>query len=448
MRFNSGINIMDTSLLNDLSSYWMPMTANRQFKKAPRMVVAAEGMYYTTADGRSLLDGTAGLWCVNAGHSRPEITAAIAEQAAELDYVPSYGIGHPKAFELANRVAALMPGDLNHVFLTNSGSESVDTALKIALAYHAVSGNPDRRRLIGRDRGFNGTGFGGISVGGLAPNRKRYGALLPEVNHLPHTHSLAHNAFSRGQPAWGAHLADALEDFAGLYGGDTIAAVIVEPMAGAGGVLVPPVGYLERLREVCDAHGILLIFDEVVTAFGRLGAASAAEKLDILPDIMTTAKGLNSAAVPMGAVLVRDFIHDAFMKGPEDTIELFHGYTYSGHPLAVAAGLAALDVYAKDDLFGRANAMASYFEDAVHGLRKYPHVIDIRNIGLAAGIEMEPRNGAPGDRGREMVVKCFEAGAMIRVIGDTIALSPPLIINKDQIDELVAVVGASLSEIL
>ena len=272
--------------------------------------------------------------------------------------------------------------------------------------------------------------------------------MLPEVNHLPHTHSLEHNAFSRGQPAWGAHLVDALEDFAGLYGGDTIAAVIVEPMAGAGGVLVPPVGYLERLREVCDAHGILLIFDEVVTAFGRLGAASAAEKLDILPDIMTTAKGLNSAAVPMGAVLVRDFIHDAFMNGPEDTIELFHGYTYSGHPLAVAAGLAALDVYAKDDLFGRANAMASHFEDAVHGLRKYPHVIDIRNIGLAAGIEMEPRNGAPGDRGREMVVKCFEAGAMIRVIGDTIALSPPLIINKDQIDELVAVVGASLDEIL
>lgn len=438
---------MDTPIPNDLDSYWMPFTANRLYKKDPRMVVAAEGMYYTAADGRPILDGTSGLWCVNAGHSRPEIVAAIQEQAASLDFVPSYAVGHPKAFELANRVAALLPDQLNHVFFSNSGSETVDTALKIALAYHSISGHPERRRLIGRARGFHGAGFGGISVGGITPNRKHYGALLPEVNHLPDTHDLENNAFSRGQPAWGAHLADALEVLVALHGADTIAAVIVEPMAGAGGVLIPPVGYLERLREICTTYGILLIFDEVITGFGRLGPATAAEKFSIEPDIMTIAKGLTNAAVPMGATVVSDHIHDAFMTGPEGTAELFHGYTYSGHPLAAAAGLATLDVYAKENLFEKADAIAPHFEEAVHSLKDHPHIVDIRNLGLAAGIELAPREGAPGARGHEMLVKCFEAGVMIRVTGDIIALAPPLIVGKTEIDHLISTVGTVLETI-
>ena len=434
---------MDTPIPNDLNSLWMPFTANRQFKAKPRLLVGAKGMYYTTHDGRQLLDGTAGLWCVNAGHSRAEIVAAIAAQAGEMDYAPPFQMGHPKAFELASRVAALMPGDLDHVFFANSGSEAVDTALKIALNYHARKGDAGRRKLIGRARGYHGVGFGGISVGGIGPNRKAFGGLLSEIDHLPHTHNLEKNAFSKGQPEWGAHLADALEDLVALHGTDTIAAVIVEPMAGSTGVLVPPKGYLERLRAICDTHGILLIFDEVITGFGRLGAASAAERFGVVPDIMTLAKGITNAAVPMGAAVVRKHIFETFMQGP-DGIELFHGYTYSGHPLACAAGLATLDLYRKDNLFARALSLESYWAEAAHKLRELPNVIDIRTIGLVAGIELAPRANAPSARGYDVLVKCYESGALVRATGDIIALSPPLIIEKEQIDELLAIVGAAI----
>lgn len=430
---------MDTPLPNDLNSYWMPFTANRQYKAKPRLLVAANGMYYTTHDGRRLVDGTAGLWCVNAGHGRPEIVAAIAAQASEMDYAPPFQMGHPKAFELASRVVALMPGDLDHVFFANSGSEAVDTALKIALNYHARRGEAGRRKLIGRARGYHGVGFGGISVGGISPNRKAFGGLLSEIDHLPHTHNLAQNAFSKGQPEWGAHLADALEDLVALHGAETIAAVIVEPMAGSTGVLVPPKGYLERLRAICDKYGILLIFDEVITGFGRLGKATAAERFGVIPDIMTLAKGITNAAVPMGAAVVRKHIFDTFMQGP-DGIELFHGYTYSGHPLACAAGLAALDIYRRDDLFARAASLESYWADAAHKLRDLPNVIDIRTIGLVGGIELAPRPNAIGARGYDILVKCYEAGALVRVTGDIIALSPPLIIEREQIDQLFEIV--------
>ena len=434
---------MDTNIPNDLDAYWMPFTANRQFKAKPRLLVGAKGMFYSTHDGRQLLDGTAGLWCVNAGHGRAEIVAAIAAQAGEMDYAPPFQMGHPKAFELASRVAQLMPGDLDHVFFANSGSEAVDTALKIALNYHARRGQAGRRKLIGRARGYHGVGFGGISVGGISPNRKAFGGLLSEIDHLPHTHNLEKNAFSKGQPEWGAHLADALEDLVALHGTDTIAAVIVEPMAGSTGVLVPPKGYLERLRAICDTYGILLIFDEVITGFGRLGAASAAERFGVVPDIMTLAKGITNAAVPMGAAVVRKHIFETFMQGP-DGIELFHGYTYSGHPLACAAGLATLDLYRKDNLFARALSLESYWAEAAHKLRELPNVIDIRTIGLVAGIELAPRANAPSARGYDVLVKCYESGALVRATGDIIALSPPLIIEKEQIDELLAIVGAAI----
>jgi len=433
------------SLPNDLAAYWMPFTANRQFKAKPRLLVAAEGMHYTTHDGRRLIDGCAGLWCVNAGHARPEIVAAIRAQAGELDYAPPFQMGHPKAFELASRLAEIMPADLDHVFFTNSGSEAVDTALKIALAYHARRGDGGRRRLIGRARGYHGVGFGGISVGGISPNRKAFGGMLGEVDHLPHTHDLAHNAFTRGQPAWGAHFADALEDLVALHGAETIAAVIVEPMAGSTGVLVPPQGYLQKLRAICDKYGILLIFDEVITGFGRLGAASAAERFGVVPDIMTVAKGITNAAVPMGAAIVRKPIFETFMQGP-DGIELFHGYTYSAHPLACAAGLAALDVYRTDALFARARALEDYWIESAFRLKGLPNVIDVRAIGLVAGIELSPRPGAPGARGYDALVQCYETGALVRVTGDIIALSPPLIISKQQIDQLVGTIADVLRQ--
>ncbi len=430
-----------------LDAFWMPFTANRQFKTDPRLLVAAEGMHYTAADGRQVLDGTAGLWCVNAGHARPSIREAVARQLGQLDFAPTFQMGHPLPFALAERLIVHTPADLDHVFFTNSGSEAVDTALKIALAYHRVRGEGARQRLIGREKGYHGVGFGGISVGGIANNRKFFGTLLPGTDHLPHTLNLQHNAFSRGLPQWGAHLADTLQDLIALHDASTIAAVIVEPVAGSAGVILPPRGYLERLREVCTRHGILLIFDEVITGFGRLGAGFAAEYFDVVPDMITTAKGLTNGSIPMGAVFVRKGIHDAFMNGPEGVIELFHGYTYSGHPAACAAGLASLDIYEQEGLFQRAAELAGYWEDAAHSLRGVPHVIDVRNLGLVAGIELEPRTGRPGARAYEVFCECFRRGLLVRTTGDIIALSPPLIIETRHIDQLFETIAGVLRDV-
>ncbi|MFD0979373.1 aspartate aminotransferase family protein [Tropicimonas aquimaris] len=421
---------------NDLSAFWMPFTANRQFKQAPRMFVAAEGMHYTTDDGRQVLDGTAGLWCCNAGHRRPKIVEAIQAQAAELDYAPAFQMGHPKAFELASAVRDMAPEPFEHVFFTNSGSESVETALKIALAYHRARGEGQRTRLIGRERGYHGVNFGGISVGGIVNNRKVFGTLLNGVDHLPATH-LTENAMTRGQPEHGAHLADELERICALHGGETIAAVIVEPMAGSTGVLLPPKGYLERLREICTRHGILLIFDEVITGFGRLGSSFAAEHFGVMPDLITCAKGLTNGVIPMGAVLATGQIHDAFMTGPEHMIELFHGYTYSGNPIASAAGLATLETYREEGLFQRAADLAPYWEDALHSLADCRHVVELRNMGLIGAIELEPIAGAPTKRAFSAFLDAYDKGCLIRTTGDIIALSPPLIIEKPHVDQLV-----------
>jgi beta-alanine--pyruvate transaminase len=433
--------------VNSLDAFWMPFTANRQFKAAPRLLVAAQDMHYTSHDGRLILDGTAGLWCVNAGHCRPHITEAIRRQAGTMDFAPAFQMGHPLAFEAASRVAALLPEGLDHVFFANSGSEAVDTALKMALAYHRVRGDAARTRLIGRERGYHGVGFGGISVGGMVNNRKHFGALLPGVDHLPHTHDLARNAFSRGQPEHGAELADALERIIALHDASTIAAVIVEPLAGSTGVLVPPVGYLQRLREICTKHGILLIFDEVISGFGRLGAPFATELFGVTPDMLTLAKGITNAAVPMGAVVASNAVHDAFMNGPEGAIEFFHGYTYSSHPLACAAAIATLDVYEEERLFARAASLSGHFADAAHALAGAPHVIDVRNLGLVAGIELAPRPGAPGARAYEVFVRAYAAGVLLRVTGDIIAVSPPLVISPGQIDEIFDTIRAVLAEV-
>lgn len=431
-----------------LDEQWMPFTANRAFKRSPRLLVSASDMHYVAADGHRVLDGTAGLWCVNAGHTREPIVRAIAEQAATLDYAPGFQMGHPLAFELARRVAALTPDDLNRVFFTNSGSEAVDTALKIALAYWKARGEPERVWFVGRQRGYHGVGFGGMSVGGIAANRRQFeGQLLPRVDHLPDTHDLAHNAFSRGQPAWGAHLADALETLVASHGPRAIAAVIVEPMAGSTGVLVPPKGYLERLRDLCDQHGILLIFDEVITGFGRLGAAFGAQHFGVTPDMITMAKGITNAAVPMGAVAVRTRIHDAVVGAAPEGVELFHGYTYSGHPLACAAGLATLDLYEHEGLFARAAELAPYWADAVHRLDNAPHVVDVRNIGLVGAVELRPRDGQPGARAFDAFLDCLEHGVLVRVAGDNIALSPPLIVTTEQIDEIVNAVAQALRRV-
>jgi beta-alanine--pyruvate transaminase len=432
----------------DLSHLWMPFTANRQFKANPRMLVAAKGMYYTSFDNRQILDGTSGLWCVNAGHCRDEITQAIAHQAGTMDYAPGFQLGHPLAFQAASAVAGLMPQGLDRIFFTNSGSESVDTALKIALAYHRARGEGQRTRLIGRERGYHGVGFGGISVGGISPNRKIFsGALLPAIDHLPHTHNLEQNAFSKGQPAWGAHLADELERILTLHDPSTVAAVIVEPMAGSTGVLVPPKGYLERLREITAKHGILLIFDEVITAYGRLGSATASEFFGVTPDLITMAKGVSNAVVPCGAVAVKREVHDAIVDGGPAGIEFFHGYTYSAHPLASAAVLATLDIYRRENLFARARALAPAFERAAHALNGTRHVIDVRNIGLVAGIELAPRPGAPGARAAEVFQRCFDTGLLVRYTGDILAVSPPLIIEEKQIDEIFHTIGSVLKEI-
>jgi beta-alanine--pyruvate transaminase len=431
----------------NLDAFWMPFTANRQFKAHPRLLVAAKDMHYTSADGRQILDGTAGLWCVNAGHCRPKIVEAIQTQAATLDYAPTFQMGHPAPFELAERLSQLAPAGLNRVFFANSGSEAVDTALKVALAYHRVRGEGARQRLIGRERGYHGVGFGGISVGGINGNRKLFGSLLNGVDHLPHTHSLTQQAFSHKQPTWGAHLADELERLVALHDASTIAAVIVEPVAGSTGVLLPPQGYLQKLREICTRHGILLIFDEVITGFGRLGTNFAADYFGVAPDIITVAKGLTNGTVPMGAVLVRQAIHDAFMQGPATAIELPHGYTYSGHPLACAAALATLDLYAEERLFDHAASLEDYWQTAVHSLRGAPHVIDIRNIGLVAGIELEPRPGEPTRRAYDCLVRCFEQGLLIRTTGDIIALSPPLMLQTSHIDQMVDTLGRVLQDV-
>ena len=429
--------------VNTLEPYWMPFTANRQFKAAPRILVAARDMHYTAEGGARILDGTSGMWCVNAGHCREPITAAITAQAETMDYAPAFQWGHPGAFELSARLATMLPGDIDHLFYGNSGSEAVDTALKIALAYHRQNGEPTRTRLIGRERGYHGVGFGGTAVGGISNNRKQFGNLLAGIDHLPHTHNLEHNAFSRGQPEWGGHLADELERLVALHDASTIAAIIVEPVAGSTGVLVPPEGYLERLRAICDRHGILLIFDEVITGFGRLGDVFGADLFGIVPDMITMAKGLTNATVPMSAVAVRKGIYDTFMDGPAG-VELFHGYTYSAHPLACAAALATLDLYVEEGLFARARSLAAKWEAAIHGLKGLPHVIDIRNIGLMGAVELEPRDGAPGARTYECYVKCFELGLMVRQTGDIIALSPPLIISESQIDELFSILSEAI----
>ena len=418
-----------------MDAFWMPFTANKQFKAAPRLLASASGMYYKSVDGREVLDATAGLWCCNAGHSRPRIVEAVKAQIETLDFAPNFSMSSPLPFVLAERLAELAPGNLNHVFNTNSGSESVDTALKIALAYHRARGEGQRTRLIGREKGYHGVGFGGISVGGLPNNRKAFGPLLPGTDHIRHTLDIERNAFSKGLPKHGAELADDLERLVLLHDASTIAAVIVEPISGSAGVVVPPEGYLKRLREICDKHGILLIFDEVITGFGRVGKTFAAQRFDVMPDMITTAKGLTNGSVPMGAVFASDRIHDAFMHGPENMIELFHGYTYSGHPLACAAAIAALDTYAEEGLFDRSLELESYWEEKIHALRSAPNVIDIRNFGLLGAIELAPRPGAPGARAYEVFTRCFhEHGLLIRVTGEVIALSPPLIVEREHID--------------
>jgi beta-alanine--pyruvate transaminase len=426
-----------TAVPNDLEAYWLPFTPNRAFKASPRLIARAKDMYYYTPEGRAVLDGTAGLWCTNAGHNRDPIVAAIRAQAAELDYAPAFQFSHPKAFELASRVAALAPGDLDHVFFCNSGSEAVDTALKIALAFHNVRGEGTRTRLIGRERGYHGVGFGGISVGGIVNNRKFFGSLLAGVDHLPSTYNREHQAFSKGEPDWGEHLADDLERIVALHDASTIAAVIVEPMAGSTGVLPAPKGYLRRLRAICDKYGILLILDEVITGFGRLGYAFAAERYGVVPDIMTFAKGITSGTVPMGGVIVRKGIYDAFMRGPEHVVELFHGYTYSAHPLACAAGIATLDLYRDERLFERARALEPLWADAAMGLKGLPNVLDIRCVGLTAGIDLASRPDAVGRRGYEAMEQAFTRhNLVIRIAGDTIALTPPLIVSESEIGEI------------
>ena len=430
----------------DLSTWWMPFTANRQFKAAPRLLERAEGMHYFTPEGREVLDGAAGLWCVNAGHGRREIADAVAASMVELDYAPPFQMGHPLAFKAAQALAAILPEGMGHVFFVNSGSEAADTALKIARAYHVARGEPERVWLIGRERGYHGVNFGGISVGGIPNNRAAFGPLLAEVDHLAHTHDPARNAFARGQPDHGAELADDLLRIIGERGADKIAAVIVEPMAGSTGVLPPPRGYLKRLRTICDEHNILLIFDEVITGFGRLGAPFAAQRFEVTPDILTMAKGLTNGAIPMGAVAVRNNVHDALMNGPETVIELFHGYTYSGHPAASAALIATLDIYKREALFDRSRDLENYWQDSIHSLRQSPGVVDVRDIGLVGAVELAPAGDRPGARGYQVFCKAFELGLLVRVTGDTIALSPPLIISESQIDELVDKLATAIAE--
>ena len=430
--------------LPDMDSYWMPFTGNRYFKENPRVIHKAEGMYCWSHDGRNLLDMVAGLWCCNAGHCDPRIVKAIQEQAKELDYAMAFQLGHPKVFDLASKLVDIAPESIEHAFFVNSVSEAVDTAMKMVLAYHRIRGEGERTRFIGRERGYHGVGFGGISVGGMSPNRKMFGAMLPGVDHLPHTHNLEHNAFSRGLPEWGEHLADELEAIIALHDPSTIAGVIIEPIAGSAGVFLPPKGYLKKIREICTKHGIMLIFDEVICGFGRTGDAFASTRFDVTPDILTVAKGLTSGTVPMGAVLTRGDIYDTFMTGPESAIEFFHGYTYSGHPLAAAAGCATLDVYREDDLFNRAKSLEDKFADALHSLQGEPNVIDIRNFGLVGAVELTPIECQPTARAMGIFRDCFDKGLIIRTTGDNVAFSPPLIVEEQQIHDTIEMVRTSL----
>ncbi|WP_303983649.1 aspartate aminotransferase family protein [Dongia mobilis] len=433
---------------NNLEAFFMPFTSNRHFKANPRLFVKAEGMHFTNIDGKQVLDATAGLWCVNAGHGRKEISEAVSRQIAEMDYCPPFQMAHPAAFELASRVAALAPTGLDHVFFTNSGSESVDTALKIALAYQRARGQGTRTRLIGRERGYHGVGFGGISVGGMVNNRKWFGTALGGVDHLPHTYNAKEMAYSKGQPAWGAHLAEDLERLVALHDASSIAAVIVEPVAGSTGVLIPPKGYLEKLREICTKHGIVLIFDEVITGFGRLGTNFGADYFGVTPDLITCAKGLTNGSIPMGGVIVSKDIYDTFMgTSAENAIELFHGYTYSAHPVACAAGLAVLDIYKNEGLFDRVKDLAPYWQSAIHSLKGTKHVIDLRNVGLVGAIELESRPGKPGARAMDAFLKAYEKGMLIRVTGDIIAMSPPFIVEKSHIDQAVSIMADVLKSI-
>ena len=431
-----------------LDAFWMPFTANAQFKAHPRLLTAAEGMYYRSVDGRRILDGTAGLWCCNAGHARPRIVEAIAQQAATLDYAPTFQMGSPLPFVLAERLKAIAPAGLEHVFFTNSGSESVDTAMKIALAYHRLRGEGQRTRFIGREKAYHGVGFGGISIGGLPNNRKWFGPLLAGTDHLRHTLDIGRNAFSRGLPTHGLELAEDLERLIALHDASTIAAVFVEPLSGSAGVVLPPAGYLQRISEICRRHGILLVFDEVITGFGRVGKAFAAQRFGVTPDLMTVAKGLTNGSVPMGAVLAADTVHEAFTHGPDSAIDFFHGYTYSGHPLACAAALATLDTYAEENLFERAITLSDAWEHAIHALADAPNVIDIRNFGLVGAVELAPRAGAPGARGYEVLERCFHEGnLLVRATGDVIALSPPLIVEPEQITEMFEILERVLRQV-
>ena len=428
-------------------SFWMPFTANRQFKEAPRLFASAEGMHYTTVDGRQVIDGSAGLWCVNAGHGRRQIAAAVEKQLMNLDFAPSFQMGHPIAFDFAERLAAIAPKNLDRVFFTNSGSESVDTALKIALAYHRATGQASKTRLIGRERGYHGVGFGGMSVGGMVANRRAFATHLPGVDHIRHTHDLTRNAFAKGQPEHGAELADDLERLVALHGAETIAAVIVEPVPGSTAVLPPPKGYLQRLRAICDKHNILLIFDEVITGFGRLGTPFAANYFGVTPDLMTTAKGITNGTVPCGAVFAHRKVHDGLMTGPENMIELFHGYTYSAHPVACAAGIATLDIYKDEGLLTRGASLSDYWQDALHSLKGLPNVIDVRNCGLMGAVELSPRGGVAGARGYDVMVDCFNTGLYLRMSGDSFAVSPPLIVEKSHIDQMVSILGDAIKRV-
>ena len=432
---------------NDLSSYWMPFTTNRRFKNNPRFLVSAKDMYYKTSDNKSILDGVAGLWCVNAGHCRPRIVKAVQEQVAEMDYATAFNMGHPTAFTLASRLAAILPKNIDHVFYTNSGSEAVDTALKIALAYHNANGDSRRTRLIGRSRGYHGVGFGGMSVGGMVANRKQFSNHLPGVDHMQDTHIPELNAFSKGQPKHGVERAHSLIDLINLHDASTIAAVIIEPVACSTGVLVPPIGYLEEIREICTKNGILLIFDEVICGFGRLGAPFSADKFNVIPDIMTLAKGLTNATVPMGAVATHKKIYDGLMHGPENVVELFHGYTYSGHSLACAAALATLEEYEAEKLFDRANSLEKCFEEHAHKLKDLDNVIDIRTIGLVAGIELKNREDGMGKRVYDVWENCFENNLLTRFTGETLAISPPLIVTEDQIKLIFDIIRSAILEV-